>query len=194
VEATGLLFGLTVNEAASYLHPGPAALLERRATSYARLLQAHGQRSVQLAGRGFGALLALDLARQLTEMGVDVLAMTLLDPRALIHTVDDAELAPLFELEMGGVPAWPEIDRITDEAMLLRMFADTVRASLMRKASPYLGDVTVVHSGAGTHAGGPDWGSLILGELRQVTLGTEPSDAALASLVFAPAYAPRALP
>jgi len=192
-QSTGPLLGLTVTEAGSYLHPGPAALLERRATSYARQLQSHGQRSVQLAGRGFGALLALELARQLIEMGVDVLAMTLLDPRALSHPIEDTELDALFELEMGGVPAWPKIDQISDEAVLRRMFADTVRASSVQTASPYLGDVTLLRSDAGAHFGGIDWGALILGELRQVTLGATPAEATLAPLVFDLVHSPRTL-
>jgi pyochelin synthetase len=186
LETSAPLFGLHVNEAASYLHPGPAALLERRATSYARLLQANGQRSVQLAGRGFGALLALALARQLAENGVDVVSLTLLDPRALARPLDEAELDALFALELAELPAWPEVDRIDDKALLRRMFADSVRASATPAASPYLGDVTLLHSGSAgvTGADATDWGALVLGEVRRIERVGAPSAAVLAALLF----------
>ncbi|NVE01896.1 amino acid adenylation domain-containing protein, partial [Massilia sp. BJB1822] len=179
----GPLFGLCVNEAASYLHPGPAALLERRAISYARLLQAHGQRSVQLAGCGFGALLALELARQLSENGVDVLSLVLLAPRALARPVDAAELAALFAQETDAAPAWPDIDRIDDPAQLQAIFGDSVRAGASYAASPYLGDATLLQCGA-TPAGGVDWDRLIVGELRRIELGGDASPGALAASLF----------
>lgn len=176
------LFGLHVNEAASYLHPGPAALLERRVTSYARLLQAHGQRSVQLAGRGFGAMLALELARRLAENGIEIVSLTLLDPRAPAGPLDEGQLDALFALELGELPAWPEVDRIDDQALLRRMFGDSVRASAPRAGSPYLGDITLLYSGT-ADADATDWGALVLGDVRRIEQVGAPS-AALASLLF----------
>lgn len=89
--ARGPLAGLVVSAIDAYLALQPTVLVERIAAEYARRLQAEGYARIRLIGYQAGAVLATEVARQLTESGtlVDDLTLIAADP---IHCVIDDEL------------------------------------------------------------------------------------------------------
>jgi pyochelin synthetase len=160
----GPLLGLAVNETQSYLRLDPADLIERRATSYARLIQAQQHQRIRIVGLRFGGRLALEMALQLAEKGIEVDSLTLIDSRSVTLPCDVATVDRLFAQEIGvtgkGAPlptanvasgsadlaGWPEVDVIEDAAQLRDVFLHTLRGSAEHQASPYLGDLTLIRT------------------------------------------------
>ena len=187
------IVAFAVNEAESYLHPSAAALIERRAASYARLLQTQGHDRVHVLGGGFGALLAINLASQLMERGVEVAAVTLFNARLTPSKLDRETLERLFMEELGAGSKWPEVDSIDDRAVLRQIFEQSARAcaaTMARSPSLYLGDVTLLRAAA--QAGhDADWRALCLGQLRTIEVEPDTGAAEIAGHLFAPDFAAR---
>ncbi|MFI6996280.1 amino acid adenylation domain-containing protein [Nocardia sp. NPDC050175] len=175
--ASGAVVGFAVNETQSYLRWDPTLFMERRAAAYARLLDAHGDRSLHIVGCGLGWPLAVELARQLTENGVEVTGLTIHHGHSVPGATDPDLIDRLLAGELGD--AWPEIDLI-DEANVLRdVLRQTLDSAVAHRPSPYLGDLTWIRAIDGDT---PDRAKpLSLGELRVVEL---PDGADLADLVL----------
>lgn len=192
-EPSAHIIGFSVSESQSYLHASSAVLVERRASSYARLLQTHGCQTVHVIGRGFGSLLALNLASQLMERTVALQGLTLVDPWLAPVDPDEKDLAQLFVREREGVLPWLEVDGVQDDNMALKVFEQSVRASAAHSASPYLGDITLLR--APSRALLDDaWQDLCLGEVRPVDLEPSMAMAEIASQAFVTDASPEALP
>jgi pyochelin synthetase len=89
--------GLPVGELA------PATVLQRLADRYAGELS--GTERPHLVGYGLGAVLAMEVARRLTESGDDI-RLTLVAPRVPVARIEDEALASyLFALQFGADPA-----------------------------------------------------------------------------------------
>ncbi|WP_051406967.1 non-ribosomal peptide synthetase [Nocardia sp. CNY236] len=168
--------GLTAGDADTYLRTGADQLIERRAAAYARLIRAEGTERVQVAGYGSTALLALELALELTTAGTAVERVVLVDPYRITDTVrDDAELEYLFAKEIGvdpesvGYPStlaqvaghrWTSTSaerlaaigasvRIATDITTARrydIFCATVEALREHRVEPYAGEVVVIGS------------------------------------------------
>jgi pyochelin synthetase len=96
------LLGLIVRDASSYVAIPPGQLLERVAGTYVRALLAAGFVRLQLVGHGFGAFLATELARQLTEAGVYVEQLFVIDTDPMRWRIHDEMRAPdLIREELG---------------------------------------------------------------------------------------------
>lgn len=75
----GPVLGLAVQAPEPYLALAPAELIQRVAGDYARRLLNEGCAPVHLIGCGFGALLALEIARNLVEAGAPVAGLHVVD-------------------------------------------------------------------------------------------------------------------
>ena len=170
----GPLVGLVVDDPRPYLALDPAALIERRASSYLRLLRAHGHRRVLLVGCGLAAPFAIETARQVAEDGGEVLGVTLLSPYPVPPAPDAETIARLFAGENG--PQEPDGADADDPADRREIFRRSALAAATYRPSPYLGDLTIVRpaddpvlpmrgSEAARH-----WEDLRFGELRLIDL------------------------
>jgi pyochelin synthetase len=169
----GPLFGLVVNETQSYLRLDPAILIERRATTYARLIEAQEHRRIRIVGVGFGGRLALEMALQVAEKGIEVDSLTLIDCRSVALPCDTASLDRLFAQELGGatdLTGWPEVDVIEDTTQLSRVFRHTLQASAQHQASPYLGDLTLIRTANETTGEDLGWEKLCVGHVLRIEL------------------------
>jgi pyochelin synthetase len=75
----GSLYGLCVPEPATYLRLAPETLVEHLAQKYVTALGRIADNGVHVVGGGVGSVLAVEVARRLSERGADVLSLTLVD-------------------------------------------------------------------------------------------------------------------
>jgi pyochelin synthetase len=172
--------GLAVNVAEPYLRMDAEHMLQRRASTYRRLIQARAPKRLQLIAFGVSAALGLEVARQLMESGVDIGQLVFLDGSFVARKLDELELERLETVETGpdwNSPAfdWPEVDVIHDPTVLRSVFRHTLRASAAHESSPYIGDITVVRSkqSLSVAVGQSDddmWRKVCLGAVRVVPL------------------------
>jgi pyochelin synthetase len=118
----GPVLGITLSDPAPYLAADVDSLVERVAGTYARRLLAEGHTSVHLAGYGFGGTLASEVARQFTESGGDVVALTVVAAYPPPYDVADDLLAEhLFARSLGvdptvlGYPGTDEMESLVAE-------------------------------------------------------------------------------
>jgi pyochelin synthetase len=157
--AGGPTLGLVVTSAAEYLDTDASALVPACAARYARLISETVQGTpVRLVGSDFGAVLAVETARQLTEAGIRVAGVTaaIRDPR--IHGGDTDSLAALFSRAVGEAEpgSAPEADiwladlatKLGVEDDMLReryqIFAHSLAAQRECRMSSYAGDITLI--------------------------------------------------
>ncbi|WFE32726.1 non-ribosomal peptide synthetase [Micromonospora sp. WMMD975] len=85
----GPVVGLAVTGDDPYQDEDPAGLVERRAGDYTRRLLETGATRFDVVGYCMGGLLALEVARQLTESGATVASLTIISSYSLPHTIED---------------------------------------------------------------------------------------------------------
>jgi pyochelin synthetase len=140
--------GLVVTEAEEYLAIPAASLLDRVAARYARAVLDAGYDRLSLVGWHAGGVLAAEVARQLTELGVRVERLVV-------------------------VAAGPPAPGTGDESAG-RLFAHSLAATDAAELLPYVGDITLVRPrDGGCWPAPPDqvaayWGDACLGELEVV--------------------------
>jgi pyochelin synthetase len=178
----GPVLGLSVNEAKPYLRMDHTILIERRATSYVRLLETYIHDNVHLVGYGLGGLLAIEMARQLAENGVKVDELTLISCYSVPHTLDDPAVETLFNLEFGTdispLKSWAgsEANPRNDEGVLRDVFRQSVNAAIAYQPSLYLGDITLFRPTDDSRSPLPEtntiqyWEQQCLGNLRVMEL------------------------
>ncbi len=86
---SGPVVGLAVTGDDPYQSEDPAGLVERRAGDYTRRLLETGAARFHVVGYCMGGLLALEVARQLTESGATVASLTIISSYSLPHTIED---------------------------------------------------------------------------------------------------------
>ncbi|MER7169768.1 thioesterase domain-containing protein, partial [Micromonospora sp. NPDC000207] len=89
LDRSGPVVGLAVGADDPYRSEDPAGLLERRAADYTERLLATGHRRFHVVGYCMGGLVALEIARQLTEAGATVASLTIISSYGLPHTIED---------------------------------------------------------------------------------------------------------
>jgi pyochelin synthetase len=98
--------GLVLSDPASYVAAAPDGLIERVAGAYAHRLRAEGHDGVHLVGYRLGAVLAVEVARQLAEAGGVVTGVTVIASYPPPYVVEDELLAEyLYAVELGVNPA-----------------------------------------------------------------------------------------
>jgi pyochelin synthetase len=144
----GPVLGFSVNEPMSYLRMDHDLLIERRAASYSRLIESHEYDNVNLVGYGLGGLIALEMARYLSENGSRVNGLTLISCYGLQHSLDNQAVETLFDFEFGTEISLLErrdasmFNSSNDEGLLQDVFRQSVNAVITYKESPYFGDIT----------------------------------------------------
>jgi len=134
---TGPILGAQVKDVQRYCEIDGELLVERLAEHYTRLLVDAGHLRVRLVGHHFGGLVALELARQLTEAGFVVERLVVVGGVPPWSTVD-ADLERWFaRASAAGDTTGP----VGDE---LRVFAHSTRSASGWSLLPYAGDVTVI--------------------------------------------------
>jgi pyochelin synthetase len=167
--------GFQVPEPAAYLDRDPGSLVEDIAGEYARALIAAGHTRLRLVGQHFGGIVAAEVARQLTEVGVRVERLVVVAAPA--PAVDDELLAEYLLYRAVGVD--PESLGFTAGAQFPDALRTESRAARFARLPqrpwerefqvfrhswaaaglellPYAGDVTVVRPAADL----PPWPAL----------------------------------
>ncbi|MBB5077428.1 non-ribosomal peptide synthetase [Nonomuraea endophytica] len=122
----GPLAGLAITDVDAYLAEDPRGLIARRAASYARTLLETGAHSFHVVGYCMGGLLATEVARNLTEAGADVSALTVISSYTLPRTIEDDLVAEyVFAKVMGVDPAAAGYP--ADEDLMAKVFAALLR-------------------------------------------------------------------
>lgn len=110
-ELSGLLdpgrkvYGLSAGHSDSYLRTSDEVLIRRRATGYARLVRAENPAAVTVVGAGAAAVLALEVARTLRDLGTEVDEVVLVDGYRVDEPVtDELWLESLLAAELGLGP------------------------------------------------------------------------------------------
>ncbi|MFI6294957.1 amino acid adenylation domain-containing protein [Nonomuraea sp. NPDC050790] len=120
------LAGLAITDVDAYLAEEPRGLIARRAAGYARTLLETGTRSFHVVGYCMGGLLATEVARNLTEAGADVTALTVVSSYTLPRVIEDDLVAEyVFAKVMGVDPA--EAGYPGDEELMAKVFAALLR-------------------------------------------------------------------
>nr|BFE59214.1 non-ribosomal peptide synthetase [Dactylosporangium thailandense] len=98
--------GVVLSDPHSYVAAAPDRLIERVAGAYAHRLRAEGHDAVHLVGCRLGAVLAVEMARQLAEAGGAVTGVTVIAGYPPPYVVEDELLTEyLYALELGVDPA-----------------------------------------------------------------------------------------
>jgi pyochelin synthetase len=163
----GPLVSFVVEDADGYLALDPERLIEPAADARARVLLAAGCTDVHVVGVGLGCALALELARQLADAGIEVEALTLVD-----------EPAP-------DEPSEPH----PEDVGAARLRAHTQRALALYRPAPYAGDITVVRPRDGrppNRSTGP-WADACLGDVQVVDVPAEDPAAVVDAVAACPA-------
>ncbi|MFE0155382.1 amino acid adenylation domain-containing protein [Nonomuraea sp. NPDC059007] len=122
----GPLAGLAITDVDAYLAEEPRGLIARRAARYARTLLETGAHSFHVVGYCMGGLLATEVARNLTESGADVSALTVVSSYTLPRTIEDDLVAEyVFAKVMGVDPAAAGYP--ADEELMAKVFAALLR-------------------------------------------------------------------
>ncbi len=160
------LAGLAVPDPDAYLMISADTLVDEVAASYVQVLRAAGEEGLQLAGQGFGGILAAEVARQLAEAGVGVgrLVVVAAAPPAW-PPEDDLTAELMFWRELGITPAQlmssgqaalraePREDRFARLAPLVpgvraeeayEVFLHSMEAAAAHQLLPYAGDIVLV--------------------------------------------------
>ncbi|KAA2265804.1 amino acid adenylation domain-containing protein [Solihabitans fulvus] len=168
------LAGLVVADPDRYLGTVPTALLDQVAAEYTQALRAAGHDRLRLVGHGFGGILAAELARQLTEVGVRVerLVVVATEPPG---PSGDGDAPSLLRREFGAEPpADVELD------VALEVFRHSTAAAA-QPLLPYAGDITLVRP----RTAGPQltayWAEICLGDLEIVDVDATAGDCLLAA-------------
>jgi pyochelin synthetase len=139
------VFGLFAGHTDGYLRAADESLLQRRASGYARLVRAESPGSVKVVGAGAAAVLALEVARKLRDLGTEVGEVVLVDGYRLDEPVtDELWLEKLFAGELGlsaeefGYPAEEPVP--DDHPLRLRQRSERLealsRAARLRAQTP----------------------------------------------------------
>jgi pyochelin synthetase len=173
------VLALSVRDPGAYTAQVPASLLESVAERYVASIARRALPAIHLVTRGTGALLALEVARQLAERAAPVAGLTIVDPLPaaagaggdddvlLARALDlgwqpgdgagelHAELEPVLAAVPPGLPALPVPD-------VCDVFRHTRAAIAAYQPSVYAGDVTLVLADGGDEPPA-FWRDLILG-------------------------------
>jgi pyochelin synthetase len=131
--------GIAAADPAGFADVDPESLVDHLAARYARRLREAGYGPVRLVGHGLGGLLAVEVARVLTEGGDDPVGVTVV---AGYRPAPDAPADPLIAAEVGPVPT----------ATARSTFAALVRAVARHPVGPYAGDLTIIRPDTGPGA------------------------------------------
>lgn len=96
----GTVIGLEDPSVVRYPDMDPAALRERVAAGYARLLAEH--RRLRLVGCGLGGVLAVETARQLAENGVDIEQLVVISSHPAHYQIEDELLIEYLYARSAG--------------------------------------------------------------------------------------------
>ncbi|WP_305072978.1 non-ribosomal peptide synthetase [Micromonospora okii] len=140
LDDAGPVVGLAVGGDDPYRDEDPAGLVERRAADYTRRLLETGHERFHVVGYCMGGLVALEIARQLTEAGATVASLTIISSYGLPHTVeDDLVLEYVFARLVG---ADTEALGYPDDARIARAFDAVLAATPGRVPSGALDALT----------------------------------------------------
>jgi pyochelin synthetase len=164
--------GFEVADPAAYLKLGQDALIEELATECTRVLVSARHDRVTVVGQRFGGLLAAELARQLTEVGVRVDRLVVVAAPLAGGPAIESPLDPLDGLADG---------EDTQRQLVRHSHAALARFRLL----PFAGDVTLLHpSGAGsepTEAVLARWRDVCLGDLGVIDVPGDAGDVTAAA-------------
>lgn len=143
----GRVIGFTVADVRAYCEIPTDQLIPQLGREYAQLVVDAGFTRVQLVGYCMGGFIAVEMARALTDKGVEVVDLTLIDSTPLTHEIEDSIVLesvflPNFYLTIGDV-----FDQIDETAMMTevvdwfqqaggRLTAADVAAHLASPATP----------------------------------------------------------
>jgi pyochelin synthetase len=209
------LAGLVVTTPEDYLATPAGSLVDRVAAGYTRAVRDAGHDRVRLVGWHCGGVLAAEVARQLTEVGVTVDRLVVIAAGPAPELGDELFAEYTFYREAGidptevGFPApWrpppeelrrqPRAERLAalggDAARAYELFAHTLRAAEAAELLPYVGDITLVQPRGGSPELVAYWQDACLGELEIVEVDGDYADClAAASAVVAGEVAANAL-
>ncbi len=104
-DSSEYICGLVVSDPQSYLQIEPERLIETVASRYVRVLQNANLPPVDLIGCRFGGLLAAEIARQLSESGIEVRSLTTIASLPSMLPAEDTLLAEyVFAVGLGIDP------------------------------------------------------------------------------------------
>lgn len=138
----GPVVAITVADADLYCSLEPSGLVEKLADDYTARLMKTGHKEVQLIGHCLGGLVAVEVARRLTEQGIQVADLSLVNSHPIPYDVDDELIAELFFLAFLHLsPAQAGFSGLTPAEMerSLRHIYDTNNQSIPAGASLAIG-------------------------------------------------------
>ncbi|MFC0623423.1 non-ribosomal peptide synthetase [Kribbella deserti] len=98
----GPLIGVVINDTDVFCSLDPGAVIETAADDYTRRIVAEGHQQVQLIGYCLGGMYALEVARRLTEQGIEVVDLVLASSHPVAFDIgDDLMIETVFAPNIG---------------------------------------------------------------------------------------------
>jgi len=164
--------GFEMADPAAYLKLGQESLIEELAAECTRLLVSARHDRVTVVGQRFGGVLAAELARQLTEVGVRVDRLVVVAPPNVGGVTTDSKACPPEALVDG---------QDAERQLVGHSYAALARFQLL----PFAGDVTLLHPSAPGSAPADamvaHWQDVCLGDLEVIDMPGESSGVAWAA-------------